>query len=96
MIFEPDQQPKGFSLKVNDSILQNLRVRKQQILAVEAFAAIAALDVTPDIFKDQDVIWFVDNESAVSSLIRGAAKPEDRCRLAATSPLAGIPPGLPP
>ena len=29
------------------------------------------------------MIWFVDNEAAVSTLIRGAAKPEDLDRVAA-------------
>ena len=57
----------------------------QQILAVEAFASIAAMHVSPELFEDSDILWFVDNESAVSSLIRGAAKPEDIDKIAAFS-----------
>ena len=44
---------------------------------MEAFAPIAALETSPEIFEDSEVLWFVDNEGAVSSLIRGAAKVED-------------------
>ena len=64
-------------MKVEDSVLKHLIVREQQILAVEAFAAAAAPWVSPEIFRGRDSIWFVDNSSAVSTLIRGSAKPED-------------------
>ena len=77
VIFHPNMKPQGFSLKVNASITDKLIVRKQQIMAVEAFASVAALHTSPDLFKGSDVVWFVDNESAASSLIRGAARPED-------------------
>ena len=33
--------------------------------------------LSPELFRGKEVIWFVDNEAAVASLIRGAAKPED-------------------
>ena len=62
---------------VNDSILRHLQDRKTQILAVESFAAVAAPWISPEEFKDEDVLWWVDNLAACSSLIRGAAKPED-------------------
>ena len=57
------------------SILDHLIVRKQQILAVEAFAAAAAPWISPEIFSHRESIWFVDNAAAVSTLIRGSAKP---------------------
>ena len=44
---------------------------------MEAFAAAAAPWVSPEIFAQRDFVWFVDNAAAVSTLIRGAAKPED-------------------
>ena len=51
---------------------------KPQLLNIaEAFAPIAALETSPEIFEDSEVLWFVDNEGAVSSLIRGAARVED-------------------
>ena len=54
-------------------------------MAMEAFAAIAAPTVSPELFQDKEIIWFVDNESAVSSLIRGASRPEDVNHVAAVS-----------
>ena len=40
-------------------------------------AAIAAPWVSPQVFQGSDIIWWIDNVSAMSSLVRGAAKPED-------------------
>jgi hypothetical protein len=79
VIFDPldPGPPRGFSMRVEDSVLKHLIVREQQILAVEAFAAAAAPWASPEIFRGRDSIWFVDNSSAVSTLIRGSAKPED-------------------
>ena len=85
IIFDPSQgsKPQGFSMTVGESILSHLITRKQQILAVEAFAAAAAPWISRDIFRDRDSIWFVDNASAVSTLTRGSAKPEDIDNLSA-------------
>ena len=77
IIFRPGFRPRGYSFVVNASITDHLIQRKQQITAMEAFAPIAALETTPEIFEDSDIMWFVDNEAAVSSLIRGAARVED-------------------
>ena len=71
----------------NNSILGRLQDRSTQILAVEAFAAIAAPWISPHLFHKQDVVWWIDNISALSSLIRGAAKPEDIDLFAAMSTL---------
>ena len=68
---------------VGKSILSRLITREQQIFAVEAFAAAAAPWVSPDVFRQRDSIWFVDNAAAVSTLIRGSAKPEDIDNIAA-------------
>ena len=88
VLFVPDRKPMGFSLKVNESITANLAPRKQQILAVESFAALAAFHTSPDVFEGEDVVWFVDNEAAVSSLIRGGARPEDIDKIAALTTIA--------
>ena len=79
IIFDPlsASPPRGFTLIVNESITSRLIKREQQILAVEAFAAAAAPWVSPEIFSKRDSVWFVDNAAAVSTLIRGSAKPED-------------------
>ena len=85
VIFTPGCRPKAFSMTVNRSITGHLLERRQQIMAMEAFAAIAAPTVSPELFQDKEIIWFVDNESAVSSLIRGASRPEDVNHVAAVS-----------
>ena len=54
-------------------------------MAVEAFAAVAAPFTSPDIFRGRDAVWFVDNESACSSLVRGASRPEDIDKVAVMS-----------
>ena len=84
IIFDPHSSspPLGFSMIVDDTITTRLIQREQQILAVEAFAAAAAPWVSPEIFSNRDSVWFVDNAAAVSTLIRGAAKPEDIDRIA--------------
>ena len=51
--------------------------REQQIFIAETMVPITALHCNPELFRDRDVIWFVDNESACSTLIRGASKEED-------------------
>ena len=64
-------------MEVGGYILSHLIVRKQQTLAVEAFAAVAAPWISRNVFANRESIWFVDNAAAVSTLIRGSAKPED-------------------
>ena len=85
VIFDPHRgtRPQGFSMTVSESILSRLIVREQQILAVEAFAAAAAPWISRNTFAMRDSIWFVDNSAAVSTLIRGSAKPEDIDNLSA-------------
>ena len=77
VVFTPSEKPIGFSCISNESILKRLIDRSTQILAVESFAAVAAPWVSPQRFEDVDVIWWIDNISAMSSLVRGAARPED-------------------
>ena len=38
---------------------------------------LSALCDAPEIFSDCDVIWFVDNEAACSTLVRGASRESD-------------------
>ena len=54
-------------------------------MALEAFAALAAPAISPEVFQNREIVWFIDNESAVSSLIRGASRPEDLNHVAALS-----------
>ena len=51
--------------------------RDTQIFAAEAFAPSAAMDLEPEVFRGRDVVWFIDNEGACSTLVRGACTEED-------------------
>ena len=62
--------------------------RKTQILAAEAVAVLTALVLTPELLEGREMVWFVDNEAALSSLIRGASKAEDVGHIAASTQLA--------
>ena len=46
-------------------------------------AAAAAPWLSRESFRGRDFIWFVDNAAAVSTLIRGSARPEDIDHIAA-------------
>ena len=47
--------------------------RTQQIMPAEMFCAIAAPFNPQDDIRGRDVIYFIDNESAVATLIRGSS-----------------------
>ena len=58
------------------------RLGKTHIMAAETFCFPAAILDQTDFFAGHDIVWFCDNEAAVSSIIRGAAQPEDISGLA--------------
>ena len=51
--------------------------RRQQIMCAEAPAPLIALHHSTERLANQQVLWFVDNLGAMSSLVRGSARPED-------------------
>eukprot|EP00974_Lingulodinium_polyedra_P124209 11189761-Lingulodinium_polyedra.AAC.1 len=54
-------------------------------MPLEAVCMLAAPHHSPDLFVQQDILWFVDNEGVVSTMVRGAAKPEDAQWIAGAS-----------
>eukprot|EP00974_Lingulodinium_polyedra_P129315 11209577-Lingulodinium_polyedra.AAC.1 len=56
--------------------------RKQQIFAVETFCGVAVPVNHAAALRGRDVLWFVDNEASVSTLIRGGSHAEDIGQLA--------------
>ena len=87
VIFEKGSQPIGRSMEVSEELLSSLIERKQQIFACEALAIPAALLRNADILTNCDILWFVDNEAACSSLVRGASKEEDVASIAGAAHL---------
>ena len=90
VIFVPGERPKGYTMILGKEFVDALLPRKTQIFAAEAIAVLAALVLLPDLFAHKELLWFIDNESAVSSLIRGGSKAEDVGQLAAATHLALI------
>ena len=77
-------------MELGREFLATLFPRKTQILAAEAVAVLTALVVAPELLSGREVVWFVDNEAALSSLIRGTSRAEDVGHIAACTQLAMI------
>jgi len=70
-------QPYGGTMPIPDSILAEWIQRDQQVFVAEALAVLAASLVHVDRFKNQDIIWFVDNVGAMATLIKGSSGQAD-------------------
>ena len=77
VIFHPDVPPLGGTCVVPPSTLESWTPRRQQIYPGESLAALVVPTIHPELFKEQDIIWFVDNEAAVSSLIKASSSQLD-------------------
>ncbi len=51
--------------------------RKTQFVMAEAFAIVACLLTSHELFRYRDVIWFVDNEAVCAAAIRGTSSAAD-------------------
>ena len=75
-------------MELGREFLSALFPRKTQIMAAEAVAVLTALVLTPQALANRELVWFIDDESALSSLIRGSSKAEDVGHVAACTQLA--------
>ena len=82
VIAVPGEPIRGWSMVLPDKAMATWTKRKTQIFAAEAIVPLIAAHLHGDLLRGRDVVWFVDNEAAVSSLIRGSARPEDVGKLA--------------
>ena len=90
VIFRQGERPHGYSMQLGRSFLRLLLPRKTQIFAAEAVVALLALVTEPELFVSEDVLWFMDNEAAVSSLIRGSSRASDVGHIAAAARIASV------
>ena len=88
VVFSPGERPRGYSMELGKEFVSALFPRKTQILAAEAVAVLTALVLAPDALRGLELVWFIDNEAALSSLIRGASRAEDVGHIAACTQLA--------
>ena len=66
---------------VPDCVLQGLLPRKQHINQVEALACCLVPFNFPDLLKGKDVLWFIDNTSALKGVIGGHSSIADSARI---------------
>ena len=78
----PGGQTLAGTMVLTSELVQRWTPRKQQIFAAETLAGLVIPMPDPDTFSSRDVVWFVDNEAACSTLIRGVCGPEDVAEIA--------------
>ena len=86
----PGAEVYGYTMKLDKDFVELLIPRKTQIFAAEAIAALVAPLLTEQHFARQDVVWFVDNEAAMSSLIRGPSRSGDVGHIAGAASLLAL------
>ena len=66
---------------------QKTVINQAELVAVPILAA-----TMPEIIRDQDVLWFIDNTSAESALVKAGSPTETMCRpaLIASANMAGL------
>ena len=75
------RQPSGMSWRLPKAAMRHWLPRKTQIFAAEAVALLVSFFGCEHI-RGKEVLCFVNNEAAVSSLMRVSAHPEDEGRFA--------------
>ena len=77
VIFHPCLPTIGGSCAVPTATLASWAPRRQQIYRGETLCGLMVPVLHPDRFRNTDVIWYIDNEAAASSLVRGSSKQLD-------------------
>ena len=79
---DPPLVPIGLAMVLPLSLVSTWRPRKQQIFPAETAAGPIAFAALQHDLQGRDVVLFVDNEAAVSTLIRGTSCTEDSALMA--------------
>lgn len=77
VIFHPTLPTIGGSCAVPHSVLTSWAPRRQQIYPGETLCGLIVPLLHSGYLHQQDVVWYVDNEAATSSLVRGSSKQTD-------------------
>ena len=77
VIFGASPIPVGGTTLVPDEVLCQWKARTQQIFPGEALAALVVPHICRDVVQGRDLLWFVDNEAAVASLVRASSSELD-------------------
>ena len=62
---------------VPDKVVSEWKPRQQHIFPGETLAALIIPILYPDLVKNMDALWFIDNQAAVSAAITGSSKEGD-------------------
>ena len=74
VIYPRDQPPIGGTCVVPPEVIAGWTPRTQQIFPGESICALVVPYLWPDMFRNTDVLCFIDNEAAVSSLVKSTSK----------------------
>ena len=81
VLFMPGAQTKGFATTVPQEVIQAFLPRETQISPLEALAVLQMTLLFQQDLANRDVIWWVDNTSVCSGLIKGASTASDLAQL---------------
>jgi hypothetical protein len=73
----PPLLPLGFTADFPQSVLDSFERRDQQITPCEAFLGVVVPATISHLLVGTDLLWFVDNQAACSSLIKGSSTSGD-------------------
>jgi len=82
LVFSPGSLPLAFVHDVPESVAAPWRGEAEGINQGELYAANVLAWSAPDIFRGKDMIWFIDNTSAESALVKSGSATESMSRLA--------------
>ena len=77
VVFKEQCSPVGYSCVVPPEEIATWQAREQQIYVGESLAILTALRATPSLFAQRAILWFLDNQASLSSLIRGTSTQDD-------------------
>ena len=70
-------KPRGFYAIVPPEELAAFQPRHQQICPCEVLPALYIPDTVPEIIAGSDIVWFIDNQAAIASLVKGSSSQAD-------------------
>lgn len=85
--FVPNHPPVGGAATFPPDILEWFQDRKQQIAPCELFLALVVPWNIGKMMQGQDIVWYIDNQSAIATLVRGTSGCIDMSQIAATAHL---------
>ena len=78
IIFDPESSTfVAATHLLRQCVVETWLPRKQQIFAAESMAVLAAVWQDRSLLEGRDIVWFIDNEAAASSMIRGGSAEGD-------------------